>query len=66
MDLNLAGQVVGRIFASYLIVWVIMLFIARFDWKKSFYYAHRWYGFVLLVVIFLLGISSHLYTKGVI
>ena len=65
MDLALAGQVAGRILISYVIVWLLMLIISRFNIKAAFYHAHRWYGFILLTLLFLLGISSHLVSKGV-
>ena len=66
MSAVLAGQIVGRLFLSYLVVWGVMLLISRFDTKKAFFYVHRWYGFILLVAVFLLGISSHLVSKGMI
>lgn len=64
MDLALAGQIVGRIFASYLIIWVLMFLFSRFNFKKAFFHTHRWYGFIALVMIFFIGMASHLMTKG--
>ncbi len=66
MDMTLAGQIIGRLFLSYLIVLIIMLLISRFNMKSAFFHTHRWYGFIALVVVFLLGISSHLVSKGLI
>lgn len=64
MDIYLIGKVVGRIFASYLIIWFLALLFTRFDTKKSFYHVHRWYGFIGLVAVFLLGIVSMLVNGG--
>ena len=60
MDIALAGQIIGRIILSYLVVWLIMFFVSRFNYKRAFYHAHRWYGFIILVIVFFLGMSSHL------
>lgn len=64
MDLGLAGQIIGRIVASYLIVWVVMFFISRFNFKKASYHTHRWYGFIALVTLFFIGMATHLIAKG--
>lgn len=66
MDMALAGQIIGRLFLSYLLVLIIMLLISRFNLKRAFFHTHRWYGFIALVIVFLLGISSHLVSKGLI
>ena len=64
MSAVLVGRIVGRLFLSYLLVWVVMIVVSRFSFKLAFYRVHRWYGFILLVLVFLLGISSHLVSKG--
>ncbi len=64
MDMALAGQIIGRILLSYILVWIIMLIVSRFDFKRAFYHTHRWYGFIVLVVLFALGLSSNFATKG--
>ncbi|GAA0398536.1 hypothetical protein GCM10009133_04210 [Cocleimonas flava] len=61
MDMTLAGQIVGRILLSYFVVLVIMFLVSNFNLKRAFYHTHRWYGFIALVFIFLVGISSHFY-----
>lgn len=66
MDMVLAGQIVGRIFLSYLLVLFLMLVASRFSLRRAFFHTHRWYGFVLLTLIFLLGISSRLVFKGMV
>lgn len=66
MSIALAGQIFGRLIISYLVVFILMFLISRFDFKKALYHTHRWYGFLTLMTIFLLGISSQLITRGMI
>jgi hypothetical protein len=52
----LIGNVIGRLIASYLIVWVAGLFASRFDWRGAFRKTHGVWGIASVVIIFLLGL----------
>lgn len=63
MSLYLFGNLVGRLVLSYVIVWVVLFLVARFDWRKAFRGTTRWYGILAVLVLFLLGIGG-LYQRG--
>jgi hypothetical protein len=58
MTLYLAGNLLGRLVVSYLIVWIVMLFVARFDWRAAFRRSIRWYGILATLALFLLGVLT--------
>lgn len=58
MTLYLLGNLVGRLVASYLIVWLVLLLIGKLDWRKAFRGTRRWYAILAVVVLFVVGIAA--------
>jgi len=53
-----AGNLLGRALLSYLIVWLVCLALARFDWRAAFVRSRRWYSMVAVVIVFLAGLAG--------
>jgi hypothetical protein len=58
MTSYIIGNLLGRLLASYIIVWLAMFTASNFDWRAGFRKAHRWYGIVSVVIVFLLGVAG--------
>ncbi len=58
MTLYLVGNLFGRLLASYLVVWIVLFFVARLDWRGAFRRSIRWYGILATVALFLLGVLA--------
>jgi hypothetical protein len=58
MTLYLLGNLLGRLVAAYLIVWVVSLFVARFDWRAAFRHSRKWYAILAVVLLFVVGIAT--------
>jgi hypothetical protein len=58
MSLYVFGNLFGRLVVSYLLVWVVLLLIAKFDWRKAFRNSRRWYAIVAVLILFLIGIAA--------
>lgn len=54
----LIANLLGRLVASYIIVWLVMFTLSKFDWRAGFRKAQRWYGILSVVVVFLLGVAG--------
>lgn len=65
MTLYLFGNLVGRLVASYIIVWVVLLLVGKLDWRKAFRGSLRWYGILAVLVLFLLGMAAYSPKAGV-
>ena len=64
MDAYIIGNIIGRLFVSYMIVWVVIFVIfTSLDWKMAFIKSIRWPGLLSVSVLFLLGIAGAV-TKG--
>lgn len=50
-----AGQLIGRLLASYLIVWLVCLGLSKGDWRASFRLSRRWGAVLAVVVLFVMG-----------
>ncbi|GGK65898.1 hypothetical protein [Amphritea balenae] len=60
MDITpyLIGHLLGRLFASVLIVWLICWLFSRLKFKPSIVALKRWYSLLAVVLIWLLGIAG--------
>jgi len=58
MTLYLAGNLFGRLVVSYLVVWIVLFLVARFDWRLAFRRSVRWYGILATLLLFLLGVLA--------
>lgn len=56
MSAYLLGNIVGRLFVAYLLVWSAMLFASSIDWRKAFARTHRWYGIATIAVVCCVGL----------
>jgi len=57
MSAYLAGVLVGRLIASYLIVLLLFFLFAKFKANVAFVRSTKWYGLVSTLVVFALGVS---------
>lgn len=56
MDAEVIGNVLGRLFVSYALVWLLMWGIAPpRTWRGAFVRTHRWYGLLAALALFVLG-----------
>jgi hypothetical protein len=60
----LLGNLIGRIIASYLIVWVICLLTIRLNWRLAFKRSHRWYCLLAVILLTLLGLGARVAKQG--
>jgi hypothetical protein len=58
MSSYLVGNLLGRLFISYVIVWTAMLLVSRIDWRNSFRRTHRWYGVMSIATVYALGMIA--------
>ena len=58
------GELLGRVFASYLIVLIVMFFISRFKGKIAIEKSIKWYGLLATVILFIIGISVSVSQSG--
>jgi Ca2+/Na+ antiporter len=60
----LLGNLIGRIIASYLIVWVACLLVSRFQWRLAFKRSYRWYSLLAVILLTLLGLATRVAKQG--
>jgi len=65
MSAYLFGNLLGRLVASYLIVWLAMFIAGKFDWRQALSRTHKWYGLLSIAVLFALGIAGAVRQGGV-
>jgi hypothetical protein len=58
MSSYLAGNLLGRLLISYVIVWLAMLLMSRIDWRNSFRLTRRWYGVTSIATVYGLGLIA--------
>ncbi len=58
MSAYLIGNLIGRLIASYLVVWVVLFIATKFDWRLAFRRTHKWYGLLAIAALFLLGLAG--------
>lgn len=58
------GNFFGRAIISYAIVWLFYLFTNKFKWKVAFTKSTRWYSWLLVLLLTLLGIGASFANKG--
>lgn len=54
----LAGQIVGRLLASYALVWLGSFALARGDWRQAFARTRRPWGLAAVLLVFLMGLAG--------
>jgi hypothetical protein len=53
------GNIVGRLFVSYVVVWIILWLTAGArDWRKTTRCTRRWYGILAVLIVFLTGVLT--------
>jgi hypothetical protein len=57
MNTYLIGNLLGRFVVSYIITWFIIFFFSGFKWRNTFTNSRKWYGLVLLLFIYILGLG---------
>ena len=57
MNVYIIGNLLGRLFLSYSLVWIGMLVASRIDWRQAFRRTHRWYGAVSVAAMFSIGLA---------
>ncbi|MDX9996146.1 MAG: hypothetical protein RBS28_12560 [Rhodocyclaceae bacterium] len=57
MSAYIIGNVLGRLVASYALVWLVMFIGTRLRWRNAFRNTHRWFGILSIGVIFLIGVA---------
>jgi uncharacterized membrane protein len=58
------GNLVGRIVISYLLVWLFNLFINKFKWRIAFKQSARWYSWLAVILMTLLGLGASFARQG--
>ncbi len=58
------GEIFGRFFLSYLIVFVVLLMLCKFDLKQTFKRSYQWYSIAIVFLIFVLGIAASASRSG--
>lgn len=57
MNAYVLGNLAGRLFISYVLVWIGMLLISRVNWRSAFRRTLRWYGVASVATVFTLGLA---------
>ena len=58
MSAHILGNLLGRFVVSYALIWLVMLILARFNWRDAFRRTHHWSGLVATTTIFLIGLIA--------
>jgi uncharacterized membrane protein len=58
------GNFTGRIFIGYLIVWLFYFFINKFKWRIAFKQSARWYSWLAVILMTLLGLGASFARQG--
>jgi len=58
MDIYFVSHLLGRLVASYAILFVLLWIVAKFDTRLAFTRSYRWYGIIGTGVVFILGIAG--------
>ena len=62
--LYILGNFIGRAIISYAIIWLFYLPINKFKWRLAFKQSMRWYSWLLVLLLTLLGIGASFANKG--
>ncbi len=60
----LLGNLVGRALVSYVLVWVVWWLVSRFDVRRAFARSLRWYSWLAVLVLSLLGMAAGVQSAG--
>lgn len=60
----LLGNLAGRAVVSYLLVWFVCWLFGRFDWRLALRRSVRWYSFLAVLVLTVLGLAARLGVSG--
>lgn len=58
MTSYLIGNLVGRLLASYSLVWLFNLLRARGKWRDAFRYSHRVGSVIVVLLLFVVGVAA--------
>jgi len=58
------GNLVGRTVISYLLVWLFYLLINKFKWRIAFKQSTRWYSWLIILLMTLLGLGASFARQG--
>lgn len=58
------GNLIGRALISFLIVWVVWLCVSRFNLGAAWARSKRWYSWIVVALMTLLGLGSAVVTSG--
>jgi uncharacterized membrane protein len=58
------GNLLGRAVISYLLVWMFYLFISKFKWRIAFKQSTRWYSWLVIILMTLLGVGASFARQG--
>lgn len=54
----LIGNLLGRLVMSYALVWIVLLVASRLDWRLAFRRTRRWWGILIIALVFLAGVFA--------
>ncbi len=58
------GNFLGRAVTSYLLVWLFYLLINKFKWRIAFKQSARWYSWLAVILMTLLGLGASFVRQG--
>lgn len=58
MSAYIIGSLIGRFIGSYILVWLVMWGVSRLQWRHAFTLTHRWYGWLSVSIVFILGMAG--------
>jgi hypothetical protein len=58
------GNLIGRAITSYMMVWVICFLSSRFNTKLAYQRSLRWYSWVGIVVLTVIGLGGAILKHG--
>lgn len=60
----LIGNLLGRVLASYALVWLACLLAARGNWRGAFTQSKRWYSVLAVLLLTALGLAGSMVRSG--
>jgi hypothetical protein len=58
------GNLVGRLLVSYVLVLLVCWLVSRFDVRRALRLSMRWYSWIAVVVLSLLGLGAAVSSSG--
>ncbi len=63
-EAHLLGNLVGRLLVSYGLVWVVIFLCSKLDWRLAFRRSRRWWGILVVTLVFLVGVFVNAARNG--